>query len=351
MIGEVTTDGIGMTNEIEAGLDWHAPPEWAKHLRTWMCWPCRTEAWGSVENLARARNATAEVARAISRFESVIVAARPQDAADAARSCADTAEIFEVALDDSWARDCGPTFLSGAGRAGVAWRFNAWGEKYQPYENDRAFAARVLERAGARIYRAPLVCEGGAIHFDGEGTLLATEQCLLNSNRNPDCSIEEVEGVLTRYTGSRCIIWLGSGFADEETDGHVDNIACFAAPGRVILGVPASRSHPDWGPVMEASRRLSQARDARGRQLEVVEMPQPQKIRFDWRARPLAASYVNFYLVNGGVVMPSFDDPADSPARAVLADCFPGRIVVQVDALDIVQGGGGIHCITQQEPA
>jgi agmatine deiminase len=146
-------------------------------------------------------------------------------------------------------------------------------------------------------------------------------------------------------------VWLGSGFSDEETDGHIDNIACFAAPGRVILGIPAAKSHPDYEPVMDALRRLSQARDANGRRFEVVEIVQPQTVRVDWRERPLQTSYVNFYLANGGVVMPSFDDAHDEAARAALAHCFPGRDILQIDALDIVQGGGGIHCLTQQEPA
>lgn len=327
------------------------PAEWAAHTRTWMCWPCRTEAWGGPEGLLRAHQATARIARAISSFEPVVMAARPQDALEAKLATAGKIEIYEVALDDSWARDMGPTFLSGPGgaRAGVAWQFNAWGNKYHPYTNDAALAGRILARAGAAAYAAPLVCEGGAIHSDGEGTLITTEQCLLNPNRNPNLTRQQIEERLALFTGARKIIWLGEGFSDDETDGHVDNIACFAAPGRVIVGVPAAKSHPDYEPVMEAIRRLGEARDAAGRKIEIVEIVQPRKQATDWRGRPLQASYVNFYLANGGVVMPSFDDPNDEAARAGIADCFPGRDILQIDALDIVQGGGGIHCITQQE--
>ena len=233
----------------------------------------------------------------------------------------------------------------------MQWQFNAWGFKYHPYAEDAQFASRVAEREGTALYRAPLVCEGGAIHTDGEGTLITTEQCLLNPNRNPNLRRQQVEERLALFTGARRIIWLGDGFLDEETDGHVDNIACFASPGRVIVGVPASRSHPDFEPVMEAIRRLRALRDARGEHFEIVEIEQPRKWREDWRGCPLAASYVNFYLPNGGVVMPAFDDPGDERARATLADCFPGRGIMQIDALNLVQGGGGIHCITQQEPA
>lgn len=327
------------------------PAEWGPHARTWMCWPCRPQAWGSAERLSRAKEATAHVAQAIAGFEPVVVAARPEDVIEAGQVCGTRAEIFEVALDDSWARDIGPSFLSGPERAGIAWQFNAWGDKYEPYANDRAFASRVLDQRRARIFWAPLVCEGGAIHVDGEGTLMTTEQCLLNTNRNPNRSRGEIDKVLADYIGAEQTLWLPGHFTDEETDGHVDNIACFAAPGRVLLGVPAMKSHPDFEAIARVRRALAEARDACGRTLEIVELAQPQNMRLDWRGRPLAASYINFYLANGGVVMPAFDDPADAAARAVLADCFPERRIAQVEVLDIVQGGGGIHCITQQEPA
>jgi agmatine deiminase len=318
-----------------------------------MCWPCRTEAWGGPDGLLRGKQAVARVARAISTFEPVTMAVRPHDAPEARLATSGKTDIFEVELDDSWARDIGPTFLAGpdGARAGVQWEFNAWGNKYHPWTEDAQFASRVLRSADVALYRAPLVCEGGAVHCDGEGTLITTEQCLLNPNRNPHLDRQQIEERLALFTGARRIVWLGSGFSDDETDGHIDNIACFAAPGRIILGVPSSRSDPDYEPAMDALRRLSQARDARGRQFEIVEIVQPRNRRVDWRERPLQASYVNFYLANGGVVMPSFDDPHDEKARAALAECFPGRDILQIDALDIVQGGGGIHCLTQQEPA
>jgi agmatine deiminase len=325
--------------------------EWAAHACTWMCWPCRLEAWGSAGGLLRAKDATARVARAIARFEPVIMAVRPEDAPEVLGLCGPETAIFEVALDDSWARDIGPSFLSGPDHAGIAWRFNAWGGKYEPYANDREFATQVLAQRRAHKYSAPLVCEGGAIHLDGDGTLITTEQCLLNPNRNPGRTRQEIETTLKAYTGAERILWLPGHFSDEETDGHIDNIACFAAPARVLLGVPPMKSHPDFEAVTAARRALAEARDARGRAIEIVELAQPQNMRLDWRGRPLAASYINFYIANGGVVMPGFDDPADAAARAVLADCFPDRRIVQVDVGDIVQGGGGIHCITQQEPA
>jgi agmatine deiminase len=329
------------------------PAEWEPHRRTWMCWPARAACFGTGEGLLRAKQAYARVARAISGFEPVILAARPEESAEARLATSGKVEIVELAIDDGWARDFGPTFLKdGRGRvAGVQWQFNAWGNKYRPYANDATFATRVLKLAGVRVYDAPLVCEGGAVHSDGQGTVLTTEQCLLNPNRNPDLDREEVEARLKLYLGARKVIWLGEGFADSETDGHIDNIACFAGAGRVVVGVPGARSHPDYVPVREALKRLRAAHDAEGRKLEVVELPQPKKAPLDWCGRTMAASYVNFYLPNGAVVMPAFHDSNDDKARAVLADCFPGRDIMQIDALDIVQGGGGIHCITQQEPA
>jgi len=331
------------------GFFW--PAEWEPHRRTWMCWPARGECFGGAEGMLRAKQAYARVARAISAFEPVTIAARPQDAAEARLATGGKVDIVEMALDDSWARDFGPIFLrNGKGRlSGVQFIFNAWGRKYQPFANDASFARRVLEGMGLVAYGAPFVCEGGAVATDGRGTVLTTEQCLLNPNRNPNRTRADIEDALRLYLGARRVIWLGQGFSDDETDGHIDNIACFAGPGRVILGIP-QKSHPDYAPVKEAIRRLKAARDADGHALEIVDLPQPKKQRRDWRDRPLAASYVNFYLANGAVIMPAFSDPNDGVARTVLAQCFPGRDIMQIDALDIVEGGGGIHCITQQEP-
>jgi len=326
-------------------------PDWAAHARSWLCWPCRRDTWGSGDALMAAKQVTARIARAISTFEPVTLAARPEDHAEAKLATGCKVHIFETPLDDSWARDSGPSFLLGAGEpAAVRWTFNAWGGKYQPYNHDAGLASRIAAASGRAVFAAPLVCEGGAIHSDGEGTLLTTEQCLLNPNRNPGRSKNAVEDVLKQITGARRVLWLGDGFSDDETDGHVDNIACFAGAGRVIVGVPSSSSLPDAEPVAEAIRRLKAARDAQGRALEVIELPQPRRVRFDWRGRMMQASYVNFYLANGGIVMPSFDDPNDDKAEAILADLFPGRDILQVEVLDLLQGGGGIHCIALGEP-
>jgi agmatine deiminase len=328
------------------------PAEWPAHKRTWMCWPCREEPWSGAAGMARAKRAFADVAQVISAFEPVALAVRPEDAEEAGRATAGKADLFEVPLDDSWARDTGPTFLRGPeGLAAVQWRFNAWGGKYESFSEDAKLAARIAAKEGARLVEAPLVCEGGAIHSDGEGTLIATEQTLCNPNRNPDLSRADIERVLLGQLGAKKLIWLGEGFSDLETDGHVDNTACFVAPGKVLVGVPPFEALPDWEPVQESIRRLRAARDGMGRAFDIVEIEQPLRERFDGRGRPLAASYVNFAFVNGGIVLPAFDDPADDAALTVLRHLFPARKVVQLDARAIVEGGGGIHCITCQEPA
>lgn len=347
-----------MTNPVDAlsrypagsGFAW--PAEWGVHRRTWMCWPSRLECFGDGDRFLRGKQGLAHLVRTVAAVEPVTLAARAEDAAEARLATGGKAEILEMPLDDGWARDIGPSFLVGSGKAlaGVRWNFNAWGHKYHPYAHDAMFGRRVLRLLGSHEFAAPLVCEGGALHGDGERTILTTAQCLLNANRNPGLARDDVERVLYLYLGAEKVIWLEGRFSDRETDGHIDNIACFAGPGRVILGMPDSRDHPDWEAVQDAMRTLKNSRDAQGRPLEIVPLPQPRQKRLSWSGQLLQTSYVNFYLANGAVIMPAFDDPNDDPARDLVAGLFPERKVLQIDALDIVQGGGGIHCMTQQEP-
>jgi agmatine deiminase len=330
----------------------YMPAEWAAHTRCWMAWPCRLEPWGSPEGLLRARVGHAAVARAISGFEKVTMAVRPQDVDEARMAMGRGIEVMEVPLDDSWARDSGPIFVvdGNEGVAGVHWRFNAWGNKYHGYDHDAAFGGRVLDALDMRCYGGPMVLEGGSVCVDGQGTLITTEQCLLNANRNPNLTRQQIEERLALYLGVTKIVWLGEGLEDDETDGHVDNIACFAGPGRVMLYTPQDANGLN-GRVMRDNRaRLASARDAKGRPFEIIEVPEPApRKRHD--GRRLDMSYINFYFANYGIVMPSFNDPMDQAAAEVMAKAFPDRRIVQVNSLDIVQGGGGIHCITQQQPA
>ena len=260
------------------------------------------------------------------------------------------AEVVVVPSDDSWARDTAPTFVTDGrgGLGGVDWRFNAYGGIYEEYGRTRNMAKRILDLLGARRFAAPLVLEGGAVHVDGEGTVLTTAEVVLDPRRNPGLEREEAERLLCEYLGAEKVLWLSSALDHDNTGGHVDNLACFVAPGVVAaLGRP-DPSDPQYAAVQENLARLRAATDARGRALEVVELPMPARPEF--RGRRLSPSYVNFYVANGAVIMPAFGDPADDVARDVLARLFPRRTVVPVPTLELAKADGNIHCVTQQQP-
>jgi len=346
------------------------PGEFEPHRGCWMLWPVRPDNWR--RGAAPAQRAFAAVAAVIARFEPVTVGASAAQY-DAARALLDPAvRVVELSSDDAWMRDVGPTCVvddHGAVR-GVDWVFNAWGGHrgglYHPWDQDDAVARKVLEVERLDRYRAAMVCEGGAIHADGEDTLLVTEQCLLNRNRNPHLGRRQIETLLRAYTGATTILWLGEGVFNDETDGHIDNLACFVAPGEVALTWTDDVRDPQHAISRDALERLMDARDAQGRRLKVHKLPAPGPLRrtrieaagvdteADAKPRPagerLAASYVNFYIANGGVVVPLLDARTDGAALAKIRRLFPGRKVVGVPAREILLGGGNIHCITQQIP-
>jgi agmatine deiminase len=343
----------------EAGL--RMPAEWAPHARCWMAWPHRPDLWG--ESLPEAQRGWARVARAIARFEPVGLIAHPAHAEEASRLCGAFASILPLEIDDAWARDTGPAFLVGAGgaRAATAWRFNGWGGKFEETAEDAQLAARLAAHLALPLYRSPLCLEGGALAVDGEGTVLTTESCVLNANRNPGLTRREVERELCRALGASKVIWLpGELHPGDVTDGHVDGLACFARPGLVLMETRTDPDSPRAEVLRENLRAIRRATDARGRSLEIVEIEDAWEAQPDgpgpggWTAPEGGAfciSYVNFYVANGGVVMPAYGIPADVRARAAIEKAFPEREVVQVDVRGIAIGGGGIHCITQQQPA
>jgi agmatine deiminase len=326
------------------------PAEWTPHLRTWMAWPSRADLWG--DKLAAARGAYAAVAGAIARFEPVAMVANPADLAQVRAACGTGIEALALPIDDSWMRDSGPSFVvNAAGEvAGVDWGFNAWGGKFPPWDQDAALAGRILDHLSMRKFTAPFILEGGSIHVDGDGTVLTTEQCLLHPNRNPALSRADIEAHLLAWLGATTVIWLGEGLENDHTDGHVDDIACFVRPGVVMAATCDDRSDPNYPVLAENLRRLRAARDARGRSFDIIEMPLPGRREVAGVGR-LASSYVNFYIANGGIVAPSFDDPNDSVAEGILRAAFPEREIVMVPCLTIIEGGGSVHCITQQQPA
>ncbi len=346
------------------------PSELQPHAGCWMLWPERPDNWR--EAARPAQLAFVEIARAIVRFEPLSVGVSAHQFELARALLPQAVRVIEMSHDDCWMRDVGPTFVVNGrgGLRGVHWRFNAWGGLagglYFPWDQDERVAQKVLEVERCERYRAPIINEGGAIHVDGQGTALVTEECLLNGNRNPGLTREQIERVLQAYLGVSTVIWLGRGVFNDETDGHVDNLACFAGPGSVCLTWTDDRRDPQHAISRDALERLSDARDARGRRIAVHKLPMPGPLRLTAReargviaregTQPrragarLAASYVNFYPANGALIVPLLDRRTDGTALARLRRLFPRRQVVGVPAREILLGGGNIHCITQQVP-
>ncbi|MQS04570.1 agmatine deiminase family protein [Streptomyces alkaliterrae] len=331
------------------------PPEWAPHERTWMAWPSPNPTFSTPHELAEARRAWGTVVRAVARFEPVTLVVAPGDADSARESVGDGVELVERELDDAWMRDIGPTFVTdGTGAlAAVDWTFNGWGaQDWARWEHDAKIARHVADLAGTPVYSTSLVNEGGAIHVDGEGTVLLTDTVQLGQGRNPGRTRAEVEAEIHAHLGTEKAVWLPYGLAADYgrygTQGHVDLVAAFARPGVVMVHAQPDPAHPDHERCKTIAAVLRTATDARGRRLEVVEIPAPTVLSIDdeW----VDYSYLNHYLCNDGVVLCAFDDPRDEEAAALFRELFPERTVTLVDARTIFAAGGGIHCITQQQP-
>ena len=325
------------------------PAEFEPHAATWMAWPTRPEIWG--EHLAEVRADYARLARAIARFEPLWMVAHPTDGAGARELCGAAVSVLELPIDDSWARDSGPIFLvaeSGAVSAS-AWRFTAWGGKYQPHDQDALLARRIAAHLGLPIVASELALEGGAILVDGEGTLITTESCLLNPNRNPGLGRCAVEAELKRVLGVSKIIWLPGDPLETETDGHIDGLVALAAPARALLEVLDDSADPRYEILRENRRALELATDARGRAFEILPIEEaPRSTAIGPR---YCRSYVNFYIGNGAVYAPAYGLAADARVAALLGRAYPERAIVMLPIGRIAIGGGGFHCITQQQPS
>jgi agmatine deiminase len=331
------------------------PGRWVEHERTLVSWPSKEWAYAP-GHLADARKEWAEVVRAIRRFEPVTVIARPGGGGLARDMCGSNVDVVEIPVDDCFFRDNGPIFVTNdAGEVAMShFQFNGWGGKMPPWDADAEVGTRLAELWGMRRYAAPIIVEGGGITFDGEGTAITTESVLLNPNRNPDMSKADKERLLREYLGIEKVIWLPYGLAEDmgemSTDGHSDNVVQFMRPGLVLLQTAPSPSNPNW-PLAEANRAaLRGATDARGRDLEVVEIDLLSYTR-EVEGTRYAAPYTNYYPVNGGIIAPRLDVPEDELAYTLLGELFPGREVVGVPTDFMAYGGGGVGCITQQVPA
>ena len=346
------------------------PGEFEPHAGCWMLWPERPDNWRL--GAKPAQHAFVALAAAIAGSEPVTVGVSAAQYVNARRLLPPRVRVVELSSNDAWMRDVGPTFVvddRGAMR-GIDWQFNAWGGLdgglYFPWDRDDAVAQKVLEIEGRDRYRAPLVLEGGAIHVDGQGTLITTEECLLNPNRNPHLSRVEIEALLGRYLAVDTIVWLGKGVHVDETDGHVDNLCAYVRPGEVVLTWTNDRSDPQYDISRDALERLMEARDARGRRFKVHKLIQPGPLHMTAEesagidatgsSKPreagerLAASYVNFYIGTRRVVVPLLDPRRDRAALRKLEELFPTREIVGVPGREILLGGGNVHCVTQQVP-
>ncbi|MFF0968411.1 agmatine deiminase family protein [Streptomyces sp. NPDC003703] len=345
-------DASGVPSK-DAGSDGvrHMGAEWESHTRTFMSWPALESVWG--EDLPYVREDIARVARAIAAYEEVVLMARPSQQAAAQKACGSQVEVIPLEVDDLWARDIVPVFVKDSGKVtGVDFNFNGWGNK-QVHRNDARVGRTLSQKYGIPRVQAPLVAEGGSFESDGEGTLLVTESSIVNKNRNPGRTRDQIEAELKRTLGLQKVIWLAGVRGEDITDAHVDSLVRFAAPGVVLLdkafpGMPAD----SWSRSSDQARSvLSEATDARGRRFRIIDLPQPDLDKITGRGDNFVSSYANFYVANGAVFMPRFGDrAADDRARGILQEQYPDRDIVQVEIDTIASGGGGIHCSTHDQP-
>ncbi len=345
-----------MQREDILNTGWWMPAEWSRHVATWMVWPHNQALWETTwgVTLPQVQQDFARVANTIARFEPVKMIVDPQALAVAKALCGQGIELIPQAVNDSWCRDSGPTFICHPqqGAAGVSWRFNAWGGK-SAHELDEGLARRVLNHLGLDCFGTALSNEGGAIHVDGEGTLITTESVLLNPNRNPGMTKAEMEALFARLLGIKKTIWLPGDpdyVTGDMTDGHVDGVCAFARPGMLLVDATRDQQSTYADVVRENRRALELATDAQGRRFELIELFEASDA-VDTDAQVFCASYTNFYIANGAIIMPAYGIDADRVAAGVLAQAFPGREIVPVQINHLAHGGGGVHCITQQQPA
>jgi agmatine deiminase len=353
-----TNAALAVTTPRAAGF--RQPAEWDRHEAVWLAWPSHEDLWGDA--LGPVRSAFTAFASAIADVEpatgrprgerlDILVPDAENEAAAKTALAGLGARFHRIPFGDIWLRDTAPVFLVGRRgmRASVSFGFNGWGGKYV-LEGDDGVSARVAEAAGLPVFRFPWVLEGGSVEVDGEGTCLTTRQCLLNPNRNAGMSQEATEAGLRDALGCTTVLWLGDGLRNDHTDGHVDTLARFVAPGAVACMSSAGQDDPNRQVLAKIERDLRSFRDAKGRALRVTTIPSPGVVR-DADGEAMPASYVNFYIANTTAVVPAYGVPNDEAARAGVAKLFPARRTVSVPARDLLEGGGAFHCITQQVPA
>jgi agmatine deiminase len=350
---------------LPAALGYRMPAEWEPHAATWISWPHKQQSWpGKFEPIPPLY---ARLIGTLARYEPVhVLAGGAAIRAEAKTLLADlltpnrspgatkhySVTLHDIPTNDAWTRDHGPTFLVGPAKAPPAlvdWGYNAWGGKYPPFDLDDAVPRQIAEWGARRRFTPGIVLEGGAIDSNGCGTILTTEQCLLNPNRNPHLNRADMEQYLSDYLGATKILWLGEGIEGDDTDGHIDELARFVGPRTAVAALEDDPGDPNYKPLNENFRRLQHLTDQNGQALEIIPLPMPRPIFHDGQRLP--ASYCNFYIANGAVIVPQFADSADGRIVEIMTHLFPEREIIGLPARDLVWGLGAFHCITQQEPA
>jgi agmatine deiminase len=336
-------------NELQAETAFWKPAEFARHERTWMIWPHREDLYES--RLALMQKEYLEIVAAISQFEPVTVIAHPDHAETARSRLGNLADVVAMPVDDFWTRDCGPSFVvrKNGDLAGVNWHFNAWGGKHAPWDEDDKLAGRILQREGVSVRNSWLTCEGGSFALDGEGTLIITETSILNPNRNPGVNKALVDSELKAMLGVEKVVWLPGDPMDKETDGHIDGMCAFVKPGVVLFESNPNPSDPHFRILKENLACLQSQKDAKGRSFKVL--PLEEAVDATITSNIFCRSYINFYVANGGVIVPGYGIASDAKALATIQAAYPDRKVVMVQVNAIAAGGGAIHCITQEQPA
>jgi agmatine deiminase len=335
------------------------PAEWERHEATWLSWPKNPLTFPE-DVITKVEEIYCQIIAALSWDEKVKVLVddeatkrRVTKRLRSTRASMEGVSLIPIRSADVWIRDYGPTFLvkEGKGKAAVKWRFNAWGGKYEDLLVDDLTGEDVVRASGVRAFRPGIILEGGSIDVNGDGTVLTTEQCLLNKNRNPELSKEQIETYLAQYIGATNVIWLKSGIEGDDTDGHVDDFARFVSKNTVVCSFSESKGTENGEVLSKNLSILERSKDRDGRALRIMRLPMPHPLRLEEEERWLPASYANFYIGNSVVLLPVFKDPNDEKAIGTLRRLFPRREIVPIFAADLVYGYGGIHCITQQEPA
>jgi agmatine deiminase len=350
--GGAAATGHRPDGKTPAAAGWFAPAEGLPHTRTWMAWPARKDVWGAA--LPHVRHDVAAVARAIARYEPVVLVARPEQASEAARACGKGVDVVEIVNDDLWMRDMGPVFLVNdrGGLAGLDMNFNGWGNK-QVHHNDHKIAREILAMLGVHRFVAPFVAEGGALEFNGAGTVMATESSIINSNRNPGKSKATLTREICGHLGAKKMLWVPGLKGHDITDDHIDGLARWVGAADVVVDQPADPHANDVWAVSErrALEILKRSTNAADRRLNCGISRESARIPPHENPNLFVNVYINWYLCNGAVMMPKFDDEAaDDAARSLVRKLYPDRDVVQLRIDSLAEGGGGIHCVTQQQP-